>query len=62
MGMDIIFKDNGTMEVLIQDYIKECIDVFNKEMKKANTPAKHNLFEVNDEEKMNEDKMEVFTT
>ena len=58
--MDLKFKNNGTVEVLMQEYINECIETFDEVMKKENTPAKHNLFEVSDEKKMSEGKMEVF--
>ena len=44
----------------MQEYVEECIEVFDEEMKKSITPAKHNLFEVNEDEKMSEARMEVF--
>eukprot|EP00560_Eucampia_antarctica_P006493 CAMPEP_0197824012 /NCGR_PEP_ID=MMETSP1437-20131217/1329_1 /TAXON_ID=49252 ORGANISM="Eucampia antarctica, Strain CCMP1452" /NCGR_SAMPLE_ID=MMETSP1437 /ASSEMBLY_ACC=CAM_ASM_001096 /LENGTH=107 /DNA_ID=CAMNT_0043423477 /DNA_START=345 /DNA_END=668 /DNA_ORIENTATION=- len=59
IGMDISFKDIGTVKTLMQEYIKECIKVFNEGIKKANTPAKHNLFEVNDGKERSEATMEV---
>ena len=54
VGMDLVFKDNGAVEIYMKEYIKECIDTFDEVMKKANTPAKYNLFNVEDVEKMNE--------
>ena len=47
LGMAIEFKDNGTVEIPMKEYIKECIVTFGEEMNKgANTPAKHDLFSV----------------
>ena len=45
VGMDIEFKDNGMIEILTKEYIKEFIVTFGEEMNKGvNTPAKHELF------------------
>ena len=44
----------------MKEYTNECIDIFDEVMKKANTLAKQNLFNVEDIEKMNEDRMEIF--
>ena len=60
VGMNLTFKDNGTVEILMQEYIRECMESFDEEMKKANTPAKHNLFDVNDIKQMSEIRMEIF--
>ena len=60
VGMDLTFKDNGTVEILTQEYTRECIEAFDEEIKKANTPAKHNLFDVNDIKQMSEIRMEIF--
>ena len=32
VGMDLDFKDNGTLGILMQEYIKECIVVFGEEI------------------------------
>ena len=49
VGIDLVFKEDGTVEIFMKEYIKEYIDTFDKVMKKANTPTKHDLFYVKDE-------------
>ena len=47
IGMDIEFKNNGTIEILMKEYVKECIVTFGEEMNNSvNTSAKHDLFSV----------------
>ena len=45
VGIDIAFKDNGTVEVIIKEYINEFFEAYGDPVNKlANTPANHNLF------------------
>ena len=61
VGMDLDFKDNGTVEILMQEYIKECIVIFGEEISTGiNTPGNNYLFTVTDEESMSEERMDIF--
>ena len=61
VGMGITFKENGTLEVLMNEYITECFEAFGEPIdKSANTLAKHHLFETTVSAPLSEDKMEVF--
>ena len=64
VGMDIEFKINGTVALSMDEYIKECIDIYGNKIKKsASSPAKGNLFDEDegDEAKIhNEDLAEKF--
>ena len=52
VGIDILFNEDGTVCLLVDDYIKECANVYADEVKrKAATLAKGNLF---DEDEGNE--------
>ena len=45
VGMGVVFKDNGTVEIMMKDYINECFEAYGEPVNKsANTPAKHDLF------------------
>ena len=60
VGMDIEFKEDKTVWITMIDYITECFEAFGEPIVKgANTPAKHNLFEVGDDIKLSEEKMDV---
>ena len=59
--MDLGFKDNRTVEILMVDYTKECFETFGEEISNGvNTPAKHNLFGIDDVKTMCEEKIEIF--
>ena len=60
VGMDMEFKDDGTVEILMKQYILECIKVFYEKMKRVTTPAKSSLFEIIDEVEMKTEKQEIF--
>ena len=61
VGMDVTFKENGTVEIIMKDYIAECFEAFGEPIDKdANTPAKNHLFEVVEAPPLDNDKMEVF--
>ena len=61
VGMDIEFMDNNTVEILMKGYIEECIVTFGEDLGKGvNTPAKHDLFNVSDDDKMSEERMDIF--
>ena len=61
VGMDIEFKDNGTVEILMKEYIKECFVAFGEKVDKVvNTPAKHSLFVVDESVDLNEERRDVF--
>ena len=52
--------DNGTVKILMKEYIKECFEAFNELMGKAeNTPAKSSLSEVNDSMELNEERRDM---
>ena len=47
VGIDIKLKEDGTLKILMKEYINENIIVFGEPMGKgANTPAKHNVFTI----------------
>ena len=59
--MDISLKGNGTLQTLVQEYIKEGITAFGEEAyKSANTPAKHIFFTMSESEPLGSDKAEIF--
>ena len=65
VGMDFEVTDDRCIKILVDDYIKECIDTFEEIDKKisgkAVTPAKHNLFEVDDNQKvLSNEKADIF--
>ena len=61
VGMDIDFKDNGSVGILMQEYIKECFIVFGEKISTCvNAPGKHDFFTVTDEKTMSEERMEIF--
>ena len=54
VGMDFKIREYKRVEICMKEYLEECIAAFNEPIKgKANTPAKHTLFEP-DTEEMNE--------
>ncbi len=63
-GMDIEFKDNGTVELSMDDYIKEYIALYDEQgMKMYKTPASGTLFDDDTKEKnmeLPEDEAEKF--
>lgn len=64
LGMDIIFNDNKTVTIAIEDYIKEVIgkfDTVSHVSSAVSTPAQHNLFTVDTRfPRLDEKKSEVF--
>ena len=60
VGMDLEFKENSSIEILMKEYIKECIEVFGETMRRVTTSAKSSLFEIKDEVKMSTDRQEIF--
>lgn len=53
LGMNITFHDDGTVSVKMKDYIKEAIADFGEDITwSAATPAKKNLFNVEDTDKL----------
>jgi hypothetical protein len=49
LGMNITFHDDGTVSVKMKEYIKEAIDDFGEDIiRSAATPAKKNLFDVDE--------------
>ena len=47
VGIDIEFNENGTVTLAMDDYIQECISLYEHEIKKkAATPAKGDLFDI----------------
>ena len=59
VGMDLEFKENGTVEILMKEYIKECIEVFGERMRRVTTPAKSSLFEIKDKVEMSVERQEI---
>ena len=52
--------ENGTVKILMKDYIKECFETFGELLgKAANTPAKSTLFEVNSSVDLNEERRDM---
>ena len=46
VGIDIEFNEDGTVSLLMDEYIQECIDIYDNNLKgKAATPAKGDLFD-----------------
>ena len=64
VGVDIEFNANGTVTLSMDDYIDECINIYNDEINKsASSPAKGTLFDDNVGQKteiLNESKAEKF--
>jgi hypothetical protein len=49
LGMHISFRENGTVTVKMKEHIKEAIDDFGNDITpSAATPAKKNLFDIDD--------------
>ena len=50
LGMNIQYKDDGTVEIRMKDYVKESIAEFGEDiMRTAISPSMRDLFEVNGE-------------
>jgi hypothetical protein len=50
LGMNITFNDDGTASIKMKDYLKEAIADFGEDIvKSAATPAKRDLFDINDD-------------
>jgi hypothetical protein len=62
LGMHISFKENGTVTLKMKEHIKEAINDFGNDITRlAATPAKKNLFDINDTAKeLSRDDSEVF--
>ena len=62
VGINFDFKSDGTVDIEMQDYLKECVQEFPEDIDKSvTTPAALHLFEVNNETKKLCDKdMEIF--
>ena len=51
LGMDIKFREDQDMEVIMKDYLMEAINNFLDDIVKSSiTPAAKNLFDVNDDD------------
>jgi hypothetical protein len=49
LGMDLTFRDNGTVAIKMKEYLKEAIINFGEDIaRSAATPAKKNLFDINE--------------
>ena len=60
IGMDIEFKKDRTITLVIKEYLKENINIFGEEISgKAPTPANGKLFEVNKSRRLNDKKRSV---
>ena len=64
VGMHFKIRDDKRVEISMQEYIKECVAAFKEPISaKANTPAKHTLFELDTgelSEQLKKEKSEVF--
>jgi hypothetical protein len=62
LGMNVTFNDDGTVTIKMKDYVKEAISDFGEDItKSATTPAKRDLFEINEGSKeLTIEKSEVF--
>ena len=60
VGVDLDFKENGTIEILMEEYIKDCTEVMGEEMRRITTLAKRSFFGIKDDVEMNVDKQEIF--
>ena len=61
VGIDIELKDDGKVNILMRQYIKESILNLGEPMSKGvNTPTKHNLFTVEESRLMDQTKAEKF--
>jgi hypothetical protein len=62
VGINFEFNKNGTVQIEMHDYIKECIDEFPEEIKSSsNSPAAAHLFDVNDDcNKLSKEQSEIF--
>jgi len=49
LGMEITLQEDGTVKIVMKDYIKEAIEQFGEDVsKQAATPAKKDLFEIDE--------------
>ena len=64
VGVDVEFIGNGAVSLSMDDYVEECIQLYQHEIKsKAATPAKGNLFDKDtgeDSQALNEEKADKF--
>ena len=62
VGINFDFKPDGSVDIEMKDYLKECIKEFPDEISNVvTTPAALHLFEVDDKtNKLSVDKMEIF--
>ena len=61
VGIYVSLKDDGTLQILMQEYIKERVLAFGKDMgKSSNTPARYNLFMIGESEPSGLEKAEIF--
>jgi hypothetical protein len=62
LGMDITFKDNGTLQVRMKEYLKEAIVASGEDVsKRVSTPAQRNLFEIDEtSKKLSTDKSDLY--
>jgi hypothetical protein len=52
LGMNITFHENGTVSIKMKEYIKEAIADFREDITRSETtPAKKNIFEIDEESK-----------
>ena len=62
IGMDMVFKQNGSLEIGLKEYISESIDTFNDDLgRNVASPAAKWLFEVDDSDrKVTAEKADIF--
>ena len=61
MGIDVELKDDGTVELAMDDYITESVIAFGEKMaKRPPTPTTGNLFDVKESTELNDERSEIF--
>ena len=62
VGMDIEITDNDKIKVLMDQYIKECLEVYvMPNIKTKKTPGAHDLFEIDSKsDRLNKEQSELF--
>ena len=59
--MDLELKDDGTVGIIVKEYIKECIEVSGEKINTGvDTPGKYDLVTITDDKTMCEERMEIF--
>ena len=60
--MKLKFREDGTLEINLEDYTEECIETFHEELgSTVSSPAEKWIFDVNDKaRKLTEEKADIF--